>query len=343
MTVYSKAALKARVDLFFPDNTSRYITPTRLREIQYDIIDSYDDVGSEITGAGTNGKVVLWTSASTLADSIMSESGGVITVTGNVNITGLAASRVMLTDSSKNLISSTVTATELGYVSGVTSGIQAQLNAKKVTQIFADATARAANIPDFAGQLGVQLDNGTVWRSTGTSAGNWSHEKTTQTFDDETARDAAVPAFLGQLGFQLDTNSLYYSDGLAAGDWQPSNGATGTYTPVLTEVSGVDSFTDSDANYFVVGDSVTVFGVIQLVPDDVVVEFTSSLPVATTMTTDQDLAGSGSMSIFITPNYLTLGCSITRSGTNLALFHIGTVITPSGASTIPYMYSYKIK
>ena len=40
------------------------------------------------------------------------------------------ASRALVTDSSKNIAVSTVTATELGYVSGVTSSIQAQLNTK---------------------------------------------------------------------------------------------------------------------------------------------------------------------------------------------------------------------
>ncbi len=41
-----------------------------------------------------------------------------------------AASTVLTLDASKNLTSSAVTTTELGYVSGVTSAIQTQLNAK---------------------------------------------------------------------------------------------------------------------------------------------------------------------------------------------------------------------
>lgn len=49
---------------------------------------------------------------------------------GNVNVTGLTASRALITDASKNLSSSATTSTELGYVSGVTSAIQTQLNAK---------------------------------------------------------------------------------------------------------------------------------------------------------------------------------------------------------------------
>jgi hypothetical protein len=52
---------------------------------------------------------------------------------GNLNVAGLTASMALVTDASKNLSSSAVTSTELGYVSGVTSAIQTQLNAKEAT------------------------------------------------------------------------------------------------------------------------------------------------------------------------------------------------------------------
>lgn len=53
-------------------------------------------------------------------------------VTGveSVTVDGLTASRVVVTNGSKTLASSAVTATELGYVGGVTSAIQTQLDAK---------------------------------------------------------------------------------------------------------------------------------------------------------------------------------------------------------------------
>ena len=52
---------------------------------------------------------------------------------GNLNIAGLTASRALATDASKNLVSSAVTSTELGYLSGVTSAIQTQINGKAGT------------------------------------------------------------------------------------------------------------------------------------------------------------------------------------------------------------------
>lgn len=48
-------------------------------------------------------------------------------------MTGLAASRAMVTDSSARISTSAVTATELGYVSGVTSAIQTQIGTKAPT------------------------------------------------------------------------------------------------------------------------------------------------------------------------------------------------------------------
>lgn len=131
MGVYNKTQLKSRVASFFPDNTSKLISPSDLREIMDDVIDSYDDVGSEIIGVGTAGKIVKWTDTDEIADSIMAESGSVVTVTGSFNSTALTASRVLISDALKNIVSTTVTASEIAYVSGVTSPIQTQLNGKE--------------------------------------------------------------------------------------------------------------------------------------------------------------------------------------------------------------------
>ena len=71
---------------------------------------------------------------------------GAQTFTGNKTFTGtittvIAASRVVVTDSSQRLTDSVVTVTELGYVSGVTSAIQTQLNGKQATLTTNSLTA----------------------------------------------------------------------------------------------------------------------------------------------------------------------------------------------------------
>jgi hypothetical protein len=68
--------------------------------------------------SGTAGNAISFTQAMTLDAS------------GNLNVANLTASRALATDASKNLVSSATTSTELGYVSGVTSAIQTQLNSK---------------------------------------------------------------------------------------------------------------------------------------------------------------------------------------------------------------------
>jgi hypothetical protein len=59
----------------------------------------------------------------------------------NVNVSGLTASRALTTDGSKNLASSSVTSTELDYVSGVTSAIQTQIDGKQATDTDLTAVA----------------------------------------------------------------------------------------------------------------------------------------------------------------------------------------------------------
>lgn len=73
----------------------------------------------------TTGKLIQ-NSGATLDDSNILSTVGLL-------LTGLTASRALQTDASKNLESSTVTSTELGYLSGVTSAIQTQFNAIKLT------------------------------------------------------------------------------------------------------------------------------------------------------------------------------------------------------------------
>jgi len=62
--------------------------------------------------------------------------GGVKTFSSAPIFSALSVSTVPYLDGSKSLTSSAVTPTELGYVSGVTSAIQTQLNAKQATVSF---------------------------------------------------------------------------------------------------------------------------------------------------------------------------------------------------------------
>lgn len=76
----------------------------------------------------------------------LTPNGSGINVLANAQVTGLTASRALQTDGSKNLESSSVTTTELGYVSGVTSAIQTQIDNITSGVLFATGTLSNANI-----------------------------------------------------------------------------------------------------------------------------------------------------------------------------------------------------
>ncbi len=85
-----------------------------------------------------------------------------ITVSNLLTMPGQVASRALVTDAAKNLVTSAVTATELGYLSGVTSAVQTQLNAKQAnvtgaatTIVASDLTASRALASDGSGKVAV--------------------------------------------------------------------------------------------------------------------------------------------------------------------------------------------
>lgn len=82
---------------------------------------------------------------------------GNVRVEGNLNLPSQTANRATTVDGSGNLISSSVTATELGYVSGVTSSIQTQLGGK----------AAAADVSDLVTLSGVAVNSTSLGTFTG--------------------------------------------------------------------------------------------------------------------------------------------------------------------------------
>jgi len=95
----------------------------------------------------------------TLDDLISSNVDGAIS---SVNDTNLTASRALASDASGKIVVSAVTDTELGYLDGVTSAIQTQLDAKQATITGAattiddaDLTASRALVSDGSGKVAV--------------------------------------------------------------------------------------------------------------------------------------------------------------------------------------------
>lgn len=94
---------------------------------------STNDVGSLLTTAASGGLTVGTYDVGSLRLTTANTARVTIDASGNTAFNALTATTVPYLDASKVLTSSAVTPTELGYVSGVTSAIQTQLNAKAPT------------------------------------------------------------------------------------------------------------------------------------------------------------------------------------------------------------------
>ena len=84
---------------------------------------------------------------------------GKLTVGGGVNLTSLTASTVLVTDSSKNIVSSSITNTELGYLDGVTSNIQTQLDNKSTVGKDTEGMVWTKNENTYNGRSDAEIFN----------------------------------------------------------------------------------------------------------------------------------------------------------------------------------------
>ena len=87
--------------------------------------------------------------------------GARVLTTDDANVTG--ANRALISDGSKKIVSSSVTSTELGYLSGVTSGIQSQLNTKVSSEdpVFSGAltlNTRSGEVGQYSVALGASCE-----------------------------------------------------------------------------------------------------------------------------------------------------------------------------------------
>jgi hypothetical protein len=170
---------------------------------------------------------------------------------------GLTASTVPYANASKQLTSSAVTPTELGYVSGVTSAIQTQLNAKQATVSF----ATAGSTPSAAGG-GISAGVITLQPADGTNAGLVS--TTTQTFAGVKTLTSPVlvtPA-LGTPASGVATNltGLPLTTGVT-GTLPIANGGTNksavTIAPTASSWAGWDANSNLSANSHINGYATT--------------------------------------------------------------------------------------
>jgi hypothetical protein len=115
--------------------------------------------GTGLTGGGTTGDITLNVNYAAVGSAVLASPNitgtatiaagsvtGNLVVGGDLRDTNWTASRALATDASSNAVTSSVTSTELGYLSGVTSAIQTQLNARVNTTNGTVATAAVGSV-----------------------------------------------------------------------------------------------------------------------------------------------------------------------------------------------------
>lgn len=113
----------------------------------------FSSAGSGIGGSGTTGKLPKWSSGTALTDSLLSESGSVVTATGDLNVTGVykvAGTQIALTNlsdgatalrtnASKTILSGNTLTVASGAFLDVIDGLR--LNSVTVTATAAELNA----------------------------------------------------------------------------------------------------------------------------------------------------------------------------------------------------------
>lgn len=165
---------------------------------------SFQAVPIPVADGGTNSVAALNNNR------LMQSSGGAV-----VEATAITASRALASDSNGIPVAATTTATELGYVNGVTSAIQTQINAK----VSGPASATANAITRYDSTTGKLVKDSAV---TIDDAGGMAFSTTTAAFKPPvlttTQRDALTPSG-GEMIFNSTNNRIEYYAAAPTSAW----------------------------------------------------------------------------------------------------------------------------
>jgi hypothetical protein len=152
-----------------------------------------------------------------------------VVVEGDITSTGLTASRALVSDANKKIVQSATTATELGYVSGVTSAIQTQLDAK--VDESREGQSNGIATLDAGGKIPSAQLPSTVMEY----KGNWDASANSPTLADGTGDTGDVYRTSVAGTRNLGSGSQVF----AVGDWVVYNGTIWQLSPNSNAVGSV--------------------------------------------------------------------------------------------------------
>lgn len=222
---------------------------------------------SEVTGkqnlviklnSGTTEGTNLFTYAGTAAKTVnitpssIGAAASSHTHTG-ANITGLTASMALASDANGHVTASAVTATELGYLDGVTSNIQTQLNNKvgKSTSLSGYGITDGVNAVSVTGSgnavTTASVSGHTLTLNKGTSFAASSHTHTGSDIKGLTGLRALVTDTSGNITSSAVTSTeLGYLDGVTSNiQTQLSGKAASSHTHTISQISDLQSSWDA--------------------------------------------------------------------------------------------------
>jgi hypothetical protein len=214
-----------------------------------------DIVALSITNAVISASAAIAYSKLALSNSIVNADISSSAAIGFTKLAALTASRALQTSAGGVIEASSVTSTELGYVSGVTSAIQTQLNAKQASD--AELTAIAALASDGliaktgAGTAAVRTVTGTANEITVTNGSGVSGNPTLAiatdpvlpgtgavTLPDGTTAQRPGSPVEGMIRYNTDTDSF---EGYAGSAWGEIGGSSGGINYITNGNAEVDT------------------------------------------------------------------------------------------------------
>lgn len=227
-------------------------------------------------------------------------------LSSNAAITGNSA---LISDVNGVPTHSSTTATELGYVSGVTSAIQTQMNLKAtlISPLFVTPRLNATSTTGFIWTATDNVGNGSFQAaaSVGLTVGTTTIASGTDArvlFDDAGVLGEDTGMVFNKTSNNLTVGSLTASN-LTSGTVPvaTTNGgltdgliiSSGTYTPTLTNVANLDASTAFVCQYMRVGSVVTVSGKVNIDPTTPAAstQLGISLPITSNLANDFECAG----------------------------------------------------